>query len=67
MNKYLRWGIRLIGPALLLIFLWRSDFSRLLASFGSINPWPVLLSLALMPVFIGIKAWRWNVLMRDEH
>lgn len=65
MNKYLRWGIRLIGPALLLIFIWRSDFTRLMASFSSINPWPVLLSLALMPVFIGIKAWRWNVLMRE--
>jgi uncharacterized protein (TIRG00374 family) len=25
----------------------------------------VLLSLALMPVFIGIKAWRWNLLMRE--
>ena len=65
MNKYLRWGFRLIGPALLLIFLWRSDFTRLVASFGSINPWPVLLSMALMPVFIAIKAWRWNLLMNE--
>jgi len=65
MNKYLRWGIRLIGPALLLLFLWRSDWSRLMASFGSINPWPVLLSLALMPVFIAVKAWRWNLLMNE--
>src|SRR4029079_1545549 len=65
MNKYVRWGIRLIGPTLLLIFLWGIDFTRLMASFRSINPWPVLLSLALMPVFIGIKAWRWNVLMHE--
>ena len=65
MNKYLRLGMRLIGPTLLLIFLWKSDFSRLMVSFGSINPWPVLLSLALMPVFVGIKAWRWNLLMRE--
>ncbi|HEU5099955.1 MAG TPA: lysylphosphatidylglycerol synthase transmembrane domain-containing protein [Roseiflexaceae bacterium] len=65
MNKYLRWGIRLIGPALLLLFIWRSDWSRLLASFSSINIWPVLLSLALMPVFIAVKAWRWNLLMRE--
>ena len=35
MNKYLRWSIRLIGPTLLLIFLWRSDFTRLMASFGN--------------------------------
>jgi uncharacterized protein (TIRG00374 family) len=65
MNKYLRWGIRLIGPTLLLIFLWRSDFTRLMASFSSVNIWPVVLSLALVPVFIGIKSWRWNLLMRE--
>ena len=65
MNKVLHWGVRLIGPALLLIFLWRSDFTQLIASFGSINPWPVLLSLALMPVFVAIKAWRWNLLMNE--
>ncbi|HJZ50390.1 MAG TPA: lysylphosphatidylglycerol synthase transmembrane domain-containing protein [Roseiflexaceae bacterium] len=65
MNKYLRWGIRLIGPALLLIFLWKSDFTKLMASFGSINPWPVLLSMALMPLFVAIKAWRWNLLMNE--
>jgi uncharacterized protein (TIRG00374 family) len=65
MNKYLRWGLHLIGPALLLIFLWRSDFARLMASFGSINPWPVLLSMALMPVFVAVKAWRWNLLMNE--
>jgi uncharacterized protein (TIRG00374 family) len=65
MNKYLRWGIRLIGPALLVVFLWRSDWKSLLASFGSINPWWVLVSLALMPVFIVVKAWRWNLLMNE--
>jgi glycosyltransferase 2 family protein len=65
MNKYVRWLIRLIGPALLVIFLWRSDFSRLAQSFSSINPWPVLLSLALFPVFVAVKAWRWRLLMAE--
>jgi uncharacterized protein (TIRG00374 family) len=65
MNKYLRWAIRLIGPALLAIFLWRSDFSRLMASFSSIDPWPVLLSMALFPAFVAVKAWRWNLLMNE--
>jgi len=65
MNKYARWAIRLIGPALLIIFLWRSDFGAIVASFRSIVLWPVLLSLVLMPVFIAVKAWRWNVLMRE--
>ncbi|HEX9370829.1 MAG TPA: lysylphosphatidylglycerol synthase transmembrane domain-containing protein [Roseiflexaceae bacterium] len=65
MNKYLRWAIRLIGPALLAIFLWRSDFGQIVASFGGIRLWPLLLSLALMPVFIVVKAWRWNLLMAE--
>jgi uncharacterized protein (TIRG00374 family) len=65
MNKYLRWGIRLIGPALLIVFLWRSDFNQIVASLRGIVLWPLLLSLLLMPVFVGVKAWRWNVLMRE--
>jgi uncharacterized protein (TIRG00374 family) len=65
MNKYVRWLIRLIGPALLIVFLWRSDFSRLLESFSTINLWPVLLSMALFPVFVIVKAWRWNLLMNE--
>jgi glycosyltransferase 2 family protein len=65
MNKYAHWAMRLIGPALLIIFLWRSDFGAIVASFQSIVLWPLLLSLALMPVFIAVKAWRWNVLMRE--
>jgi uncharacterized protein (TIRG00374 family) len=65
MNKYLRWLIRLIGPALLILFLWRSDFSLILRSFSSLVLWPVLLSLALLPVFVAIKAWRWNILMSE--
>ena len=65
MNKYLRWGIRLIGPALLIVFLWRSDFRQIAASLGNIAIWPFVLSLALMPLFVIVKAWRWNLLMRE--
>jgi uncharacterized protein (TIRG00374 family) len=65
MNKYVRWAIRLIGPALLILFLWRSDFGAILASFSTLQLWPLLLSLALMPAFIAVKAWRWNLLMRE--
>jgi uncharacterized protein (TIRG00374 family) len=65
MNKYVRWAIRLIGPALLILFLWRSDFSQIVGSLRGIVLWPLLLSLALMPVFVGVKAWRWNLLMRE--
>ena len=65
MNKYARWAIRLIGPVLLIIFLWRSDFSLLLAGLGQVKILPLLLSLALFLPFIVIKAWRWNMLMRE--
>src|SRR5262245_1534758 len=65
MNKYVRWAIRLIGPALLIVFLWRSDFSLIMASFSRIVLWPLLLSLALFPAFVAVKAWRWNLLMRE--
>ena len=65
MNKYLRWAIRLIGPALLVLFLWRSDFSQLLAGLAQIRLLPLLLSLALFLPFVAIKAWRWNALMRE--
>jgi glycosyltransferase 2 family protein len=65
MNKYMRWAIRLIGPALLIIFLWRSDFSLIVSSFRGLVLWPLLLSLALMPIFVAVKAWRWNLLMRE--
>src|SRR6266511_6010011 len=65
MNKYARWAIRLIGPALLIIFLWRSDFSLLLAGLSQVKILPLLLSLALFLPFIAIKAWRWNMLMRE--
>ncbi|MBK9941370.1 MAG: flippase-like domain-containing protein [Kouleothrix sp.] len=65
MNKYARWAIRLIGPALLAIFLWRSDFSQLAAGFGQIQLWPLLLSLLLFLPFVAVKAWRWNLLMAE--
>lgn len=65
MNVYVRWLLRLIGPILLAYFLLTSDFSEIIAAFGSLDWWPLLLSLALFPAFIVVKAWRWNMLMRE--
>ncbi len=65
MRKYSRWLLQLIGPVLLVIFLWRSDFGKLIESLGSITLWPLLLSLALMLPFVVVKAWRWNLIMRE--
>lgn len=65
MNKYLRWLLRLIGPALLIYFLTTIDIQNLGRVLAGLDPWPLALSFALMPAFVGIKAWRWNLLMRE--
>ncbi|KAB8144432.1 flippase-like domain-containing protein [Chloroflexia bacterium SDU3-3] len=65
MNKYLRWGMRLIGPLLLIFILSRTDLASIGAALSQIDIWPLLLSLALMPVFVLVKSWRWNMLMRE--
>jgi len=65
MNKYTRWLLRLIGPALLVFFLWKSDLGSIVANLGNVRLAPLLLSLALYPVFVWVKAWRWNTIMRE--
>lgn len=65
MKRYARWLVRLIGPALLIFFLWRSDLGAIAASFASLSWWPLLLSLGLMPLFILVKSWRWQLIMRE--
>ena len=35
MNKYTRWLLRLIGPALLVFFLWKSDLGSIVANLGN--------------------------------
>jgi uncharacterized protein (TIRG00374 family) len=65
MNTYTRWLLRLIGPALLVFFLARSDLRAIAAAFASLDLWPFLLSLALFAPFIAVKSWRWLLIMRE--
>jgi len=65
MRKYTTWLLRLIGPALLLIFLLRSNPQDLVRQLGNVTLWPVLASLALMLPFVVVKAWRWNLIMTE--
>jgi len=60
-----RWLPRLIGPALLAYFLLITDLERLLVNLRGLTWWPLLLSLALYPIFLALKAWRWNLLLRN--
>lgn len=65
MKAALRWAMRLIGPVLLVIFLMNSNPLRLLENLRGLTLWPLLLSLALFPVFIGVKSWRWEIVMHE--
>jgi uncharacterized protein (TIRG00374 family) len=65
MNKTLRWLLRLLGPALLILFLANANLSELWATLSDAELWPIVLSLLLMPPFVLIKAWRWLRIMRE--
>jgi glycosyltransferase 2 family protein len=49
----------------LIFFLWRSDLRAVAAAFASLSWWPLVLSLALAPLFILVKSWRWSLIMRE--
>ncbi|GAB4430659.1 MAG: lysylphosphatidylglycerol synthase transmembrane domain-containing protein [Chloroflexi bacterium OHK40] len=59
MNTLLRWLLRLLGPALLVLFLLSADLGALWETIRTARPWPIILSLLLMPPFVIIKSWRW--------
>lgn len=65
MKQTFRWLLRLIGPALLIYILATTDLPALAVRLAGVDPWPLLLSLALMPIFVAVKAWRWNLLMQE--
>ncbi len=65
MNKYTRWLPRLIGPAILAYFLLTTDINKIIINLRSLRWAPLLLSLALYPIFVAVKAWRWNLLVRN--
>lgn len=64
MRKYLPWLLRLLGPALLILFLATSDLEQLFNILANAEPWPIIWSLLLLPPFLIIKAWRWQYLLR---
>lgn len=63
--KPARWLLRLIGPAILAYFLLTTDLGRIVANLRDLHWTPLLLSLALYPIFVAVKAWRWNLLVRN--
>ncbi|MGH2373600.1 MAG: lysylphosphatidylglycerol synthase transmembrane domain-containing protein [Gemmatimonadales bacterium] len=65
MTKYTRWLPRLIGPAILAYFLLTTDITKIIINLRNLRWAPFLLSLALYPIFVAVKAWRWNLLVRN--
>lgn len=65
MKRYLPLLLRLLGPALLAVFLANADLGRLWESLRTARLEPIILSLLLMPPFVLIKSWRWLRLMRE--
>jgi uncharacterized protein (TIRG00374 family) len=65
MKKLLPWLLRLLGPALLILFLANANLGELWATLRDASLWPIALSLLLMPPFVLIKSWRWLRIMRE--
>lgn len=65
MHTYLRWLPRLIGPLLLVVFLFNSDTEKLFAILGSADPWLIGVALLYMYPFLLIKSWRWRNILLD--
>lgn len=65
MKKIFPWLLRLLGPALLVLFLLNADLGRLWETLRGALLWPIILSLLLMPPFVIIKSWRWVRLLRE--
>lgn len=65
MKHLLPWLLRLLGPALLILFLANANLGELWATLRDASLWPIALSLLLMPPFVLIKAWRWLRVMRE--
>ncbi len=64
MNKKLvRAGLRLLGPALLVVVLARLDRAALFETLSHATPWPVVLAVLLNVVNVHLKVVRWGVLL----
>ena len=57
--------LRLIGPAILAYFLATTDIGSIISNLRGLRWAPFLLSLALYPLLVALKAWRWNLVLSD--
>jgi uncharacterized protein (TIRG00374 family) len=62
-KKLVRAGLRLLGPALLVVVLARLDRAALFETLSHATPWPVVLAVLLNVVNVHLKVVRWGVLL----
>lgn len=65
--KLARKLIRLLGPLLFLLILSRIDLGRMAETITAIRVDLLLGALVLYPGLILLKAWRWRLLLRQQH
>ena len=58
--------LRLIGVAVLALILSRLDLEATLATLAGVQWGYLLLALAASPLLFGLKAWRWQVLLKMQ-
>jgi uncharacterized protein (TIRG00374 family) len=63
----LRWGLRLLGPALLAYILWanRAQLPDIWKTLRGVSWPPMVLAIVLMGPFVLLKGWRWQVILKD--
>lgn len=63
----LRWGLRLMGPALLAYILWdnRGDLPLIWETLRNLHWPPMILAIVLMAPFVLLKGWRWQIILKD--
>lgn len=64
LRPWLRLGVRLLGPALLLYFLLTNDLRLVGRTLLATNPWLLALSVVLVVPFLVLKAVRWQMILR---
>lgn len=65
LRKLARIGVRLLGPALLIYFLWTiQDPGLVWRTLRDTDPWLLLLSIVLVVPFLFLKGLRWQYILR---
>ncbi|NNJ09922.1 flippase-like domain-containing protein [Chloroflexales bacterium ZM16-3] len=63
-SRHLSWLFKGAFILLFIYFLTRADLHTILASLLAAAPWPLLVSLLILPPFIWAKSVRWGVILR---